>query len=60
MIFDQDFGQRLPHVAGVPEAVQQQDSRPITADPHILSAAADRHLLSLKAPWKRFDFGAGR
>ena len=30
MIFDQDFGQRLPHVAGVPEAVQQQDSRPIT------------------------------
>ena len=44
MILGEARCQRDPHVAGVTEAVQQDDRRAIAADTHILCTAGDRHL----------------
>ena len=46
VILDQPRGERRPHVAGVAEAVEQQDGRPMAADADV-DRRADGTVMSL-------------
>jgi hypothetical protein len=45
VVFDEHIGDRRPHIAGVAEAMKQQDRRPLAADADILRTVRHRHLL---------------
>ena len=57
VILDQDLSERLPHVAGVAEAVQQQHGRTRPADANVQRASRHGHLARLEVRRKRLDLG---
>ena len=59
MIGHQPGRDRRPHVAGIAEAVQQDNRRPLTTDTNIELSAIGLDGLGLERGWKRLD-GGGR
>ena len=60
MVGGERRGDRRPHIAGVAEAVQTNDGRPMAADPDMDRGAFRPHLPDLKA-WRKWEdwHGAG-
>jgi hypothetical protein len=50
----QHSGERRPHIAGIAETVQQDDSRAMASDPDVKVCAVGRDLLGAKARGERF------
>src|SRR5262245_12085475 len=57
VILDQDLSERLPHVAGVAEAVQQQYGGTRPADANVQRGSRHGHLARLEVRQKRLDLG---
>ena len=59
VILHEHRGERRPHVAGIAEAVQQEDGRTLAADAHVQRRAVGRDLFGAEAIGKRLDVRGG-